>query len=73
MNEKKTSAGIKDSPKLEGVLKLGLSEQDRREVFLKGFPELAHISDRSSREDRIAAFARLHKRLGIRPFPDSSF
>ena len=44
---------------------LGLSVEDSREVFESTFPELAHISLRSSLEERRIALRKLNMRLGI--------
>ena len=63
----------KDSTIPEGLLTLGLSEEDRQEVRSAVFPELDGISYSSSPEERKSAFAKLHKRLGIPPLPDYWF
>ena len=60
---------LKDSPTLEDLLTPGFSAEDSREIFLDTFPELEHISDASSLEERRIACAKLRKRLGIRPIP----
>lgn len=67
------TSDTRDFPTFEGALKLGLSEEDRREVGAKVFPELEHISDSSSPEERRIAFGKLHKRLGIPLLPDKLF
>jgi len=56
----KTSEYSQDSK-----IALGLPEEVRREVFEATFPELKHISDSSSHEDRETAVQRLNSRLGI--------
>ncbi len=50
----------------DSLIVLGLSEEDRREIFVSTFPELAHICHSSSQEEREIASRKLDKRLGIR-------
>jgi hypothetical protein len=69
--QKQNTVAVKAaSPTFEELQKSGLSEEDAREAHLAPFPELAHISHSSSFEDRVIAFEKLHKRLGIPPLPD---
>jgi hypothetical protein len=46
-------------------LKLGFPPETDREILEKTFPEIAHITPRSSERERLIAFAKLRKRLGL--------
>ena len=52
-------------------LKLGLPPEKDQEVLEETFPEVRHISPESSQEERLTAFAKLRRRLGLRPIQDA--